>query len=190
MEDNNSFSLPKNEIFSPAVFNILREPIIVQNKLYLKKKSWFSAFWVLKTHRRGIVKRAPRLLAIKSIFEIRGIRLEPTYRCHLKCLSITYLPLCFSSKSWIAFQSRNSKTMATVNIILRLWFILCRHDLAKSTMTNQILTIVCFLYFFCLSIFSSQFNLLPSALCHPVITCEQGLTQLLLHLKNWQFVHH
>ena len=94
------------------------------------------------------------------------------------------------SKSWIAFQSRNSKTMATVNIILRLWFILCRHDSAKSTMTNQILTIVCFLYFFCLSIFSSQFNLLPSALCHPVITSEQGLTQLLLHLKNWQFVHH
>ena len=61
------FHYPKNEIFSPAIFTILREPIIVQKQTIPQKKALnLSFFWVPKAHRRGIIMRAPRALAVKS----------------------------------------------------------------------------------------------------------------------------
>ena len=67
---NNSFSLlqfakKKHEMFSPAFFNIQKEPQIVQKQT---KKPWTSAFFLLESHGRDVIQRAPRSFAVKAYF--------------------------------------------------------------------------------------------------------------------------
>ena len=62
------FHYPKNEIFSPAVFNILKEPFIVQKETLNQQKGLDLSYLDLEGQGRGIVRRAPHPNFIKSKF--------------------------------------------------------------------------------------------------------------------------
>ena len=62
------FHYPKNEIFSPAVFNILKEPFIVQKETLHQQKGLDLSYLDLEGQGRGIVRRAPHPNFIKSKF--------------------------------------------------------------------------------------------------------------------------
>ena len=58
----------KNEIFSPAVFNILKEPFIVQKETLHQQKALDLSYLDLEGQGRGIVRRAPHQHFVKSKF--------------------------------------------------------------------------------------------------------------------------
>ena len=62
------FHYPKNEIFSPAVFNILKEPFIVQKETLHQQKGLDLSYLDLEGQGRGIVRKAPHPNFIKSKF--------------------------------------------------------------------------------------------------------------------------
>ena len=62
------FHYPKNEIFSPAVFNILKEPFIVQKETLHQQKALGLSYLDLEGQGRGIVRRAPHPHFVKSKF--------------------------------------------------------------------------------------------------------------------------
>ena len=62
------FHYPKNQIFSPAVFNILKEPFIVQKETLHQQKALDLSYLDLEGQGRGIVRRAPHPHFVKSKF--------------------------------------------------------------------------------------------------------------------------
>ena len=62
------FHYPKNEVFSPAVFNILKEPFIVQKETLHQQKALDLSYLDLEGQGRGIVRRAPHQHFVKSKF--------------------------------------------------------------------------------------------------------------------------
>ena len=62
------FHYQKNEIFSPAVFNILKEPFIVQKKTLHQQKALDLSYLEPEGQGRGSVRWAPRPHAVKSKF--------------------------------------------------------------------------------------------------------------------------
>ena len=62
------FHYPKNEVFSPAVFNILKEPFIVQKETLHQQKALDLSYLDLEGQGRGIVRRAPQPHFVKSKF--------------------------------------------------------------------------------------------------------------------------
>ena len=62
------FHYPKNEVFSPAVFNILKEPFIVQKETLHQQKALDLSYLDLEGQGRGIVRRAPHPHFVKSKF--------------------------------------------------------------------------------------------------------------------------
>ena len=62
------FHYPKNEVFSPAVFNILKEPFIVQKETLHQQKALDLSYLDLEGQGRGIVRRAPYPDFAKSKF--------------------------------------------------------------------------------------------------------------------------
>ena len=62
------FHYQKNEIFSPAVFNILKEPFIVQKKTLHQQKALDLSYLEPEGQGRGSVRWVPRPHAVKSKF--------------------------------------------------------------------------------------------------------------------------
>ena len=58
----------KNEIFSPVVFNILKEPFIVEKQTLHQQKGLDLGYFELEEQGRGSIKKAPRPHTVKSKF--------------------------------------------------------------------------------------------------------------------------
>ena len=62
------FHYPKGEVLSPAVFNILKEPFMVQKETLHQQKALGLRYLDLEGQGRGIVRRAPHPHFVKSKF--------------------------------------------------------------------------------------------------------------------------
>ena len=68
---NSSFSQnDKNyeNIFPPTFFNILKEPLVIQNQTIHQQKAWDLSYLEPGGQGRGTIRRVPRPFAAKSIF--------------------------------------------------------------------------------------------------------------------------
>ena len=67
------FAISQNDknyrnIFSPAFFNILKEPLIVQKQKIHQRKAHDLRYLEPEIQGRDTIRRAPRLLGVKNIF--------------------------------------------------------------------------------------------------------------------------
>jgi hypothetical protein len=55
-------------IFSPAFLNILKKPLLVQKQTIHQRRALDLSYLEPEGQGRGIIRRAPRLLAVKAYF--------------------------------------------------------------------------------------------------------------------------
>ena len=60
-------------MFPPAFFNIVKEPLLVQNQTIHQQKAWDLSYLEPEGQGRGNIRRVPRPLAAKSI-GARGVK--------------------------------------------------------------------------------------------------------------------
>ncbi len=67
------FAISQNDknyknIFSPAFFNILKEPLVVQKQMIHQQKAHDLSYLKLEGQGRGTIRRMLRPLAVKALF--------------------------------------------------------------------------------------------------------------------------